>query len=204
MMHRSVFVLLVVGTLAIHGFKLSPNHVLPRNVETALNSGYTSDSGYSRTVETKSNLWRRIFGRSPAPGRVHLQEADRMMGQRSHRRRKKAGSLILVRNGESEGNTIFAGWSDPDLSDKGKCEVQHAARLLRESGYDPDVIFTSRLRRAIHSVWFMLREMDQAYLPCFKSWRLNARHYGKSQATEGARSSRRIYFEQILMLHHAA
>lgn len=69
----------------------------------------------------------------------------------------------------------FTGWADPDLSERGRREVEHAARLLLEGGYEIDVCFTSRLKRAIRSTWIILEEMNQSYLPCFKSWRLNER-----------------------------
>jgi len=73
---------------------------------------------------------------------------------------------------------VFSGWADPDLSERGLREVEHAARLLLEGGYEIDVIFTSRLKRAIRSVWIILQEMNNVYLPVFKSWRLNERNYG--------------------------
>ena len=87
------------------------------------------------------------------------------------------GTLILVRHGESEWNRnkTFTGWADPDLTEQGKREVEHAARLLMEGGYKIDVVFTSRLKRAIRSVWILLQEFNEVYLPVFKSWRLNER-----------------------------
>ena len=90
------------------------------------------------------------------------------------------GTLILVRHGESEwnANKTFTGWADPDLSEQGVRETEHAARLLLAGGYDIDVVFTSRLTRAIRSVWIILVEMNQVYIPVFKSWRLNERMYG--------------------------
>ena len=54
----------------------------------------------------------------------------------------------------------------------------HSHRLLLEGGYEVDVVFTSRLKRAIRSVWVILHELNQVYLPVFKSWRLNERMYG--------------------------
>ena len=51
-------------------------------------------------------------------------------------------------------------------------------RLLLEGGYEIDVVFTSRLKRAIRTVWIILTELNEVYLPCFKSWRLQERHYG--------------------------
>lgn len=90
------------------------------------------------------------------------------------------GVLILVRHGESvwNANKTFTGWADPDLSADGVREVEHAARLLLEGGWDIDLVFTSRLKRAIRSAWIILQELNEVYLPVFKSWRLNERMYG--------------------------
>lgn len=95
-------------------------------------------------------------------------------------RRVEPGTLILVRHGESlwNANKTFTGWADPDLSVNGYREVEHAARLLVEGGYNVDIVFTSRLKRAIRSSWILLRELNEVYLPVFKSWRLNERMYG--------------------------
>jgi len=93
---------------------------------------------------------------------------------------KEPGTLILIRHGESlwNYNKTFTGWADPDLSERGFREAEHAARLLLESGYEIDVVFTSRLKRAIRTLWIILQELNQVYIPVFKSWRLNERMYG--------------------------
>jgi len=93
---------------------------------------------------------------------------------------KEPGTLILVRHGQSlwNYNKTFTGWADPDLSERGCREAEHAARLLLESGYKIDVVFTSRLKRAIRTLWIILQELNQVHLPVFKSWRLNERMYG--------------------------
>lgn len=93
---------------------------------------------------------------------------------------KEPGTLILIRHGESlwNYNKTFTGWADPDLSERGLREAEHAARLLLESGYEIDVVFTSRLQRAIRTTWIILQELNQVFLPVFKSWRLNERMYG--------------------------
>ncbi len=95
-------------------------------------------------------------------------------------KRVAPGTLILVRHGESlwNANKTFTGWADPDLSAQGYREVEHAARLLVEGGYTVDIVFTSRLKRAIRSSWILLRELNEVHLPVFKSWRLNERMYG--------------------------
>ena len=94
--------------------------------------------------------------------------------------KKKPGALILLRCGEStwNANQTFTGWADPDLTDAGYQECEHAARLLLAQGYSPDVVYTSRLKRAVRSAWTVLAEMDSQYLPVYKSWRLNERSYG--------------------------
>ena len=118
------------------------------------------DDGYS--VANKENLFSRVF-------------------KRFSRQKKKPGTLILVRHGESSWNynKTFTGWVDVDLSELGRREVEHAARLLLEKGYSVDVIYTSRLKRAIRSAYIILRELNKVYLPVFKSWRLNERMYGE-------------------------
>ena len=91
--------------------------------------------------------------------------------------------LVLVRHGESEWNklNLFTGWTDVDLSEKGHEEAKAAGRLLKAEGYDFDICYTSYLKRAIHTLNHVLDEMDRAWLPVVKTWRLNERHYGALQ-----------------------
>jgi hypothetical protein len=93
--------------------------------------------------------------------------------------RPQPGALIIVRHGESEWNSnkTFTGWVDVDLSDRGCREVEHAGRLLLAGGYTVDVVYTSRLKRAIRTTWMLLKELNQIHRPVFKSWRLNERMY---------------------------
>ena len=94
--------------------------------------------------------------------------------------KKKMGSLILLRCGESSWTKTgrFTGWADPDLVTEGILEMEHASRLLLSEGYEPDIIYTSRLKRAVKSTWIVLNGLGAVYLPVYKSWRLNERHYG--------------------------
>ena len=91
--------------------------------------------------------------------------------------------LVLLRHGESVWNreNRFTGWVDVDLSESGREEARAAGRLLRAEGYTFDIAFTSVLKRAIHTLWIALDEMDLAWLPVERSWRLNERHYGALQ-----------------------
>lgn len=98
-------------------------------------------------------------------------------------RKTKPGKLILLRCGEStfNANGTFTGWLDPDLTPRGVQQSQHAAAVLQAEGFDPDVVYTSRLKRAIKSTWVILEELQALYLPVYKTFRLNQRMYGALQ-----------------------
>jgi 2,3-bisphosphoglycerate-dependent phosphoglycerate mutase len=91
--------------------------------------------------------------------------------------------LVLLRHGESLWNqeNRFTGWTDVDLSDKGIAEAHLAGKLLKQEGYRFDIAFTSVLKRAIKTLWFVLEETDQTWIPEHKSWYLNEKHYGALQ-----------------------
>ncbi len=107
--------------------------------------------------------------------------------------------LVLLRHGESEWNrlNLFTGWTDVDLSEKGRKEAADAGRLLKESGYDFDICFTSYLKRAIHTLNLALEQMDREWLPVIKTWLLNERHYGALQGLDKAETARRYGEEQV-------
>jgi len=113
--------------------------------------------------------------------------------------KSKVGTLILVRAGESEyaKNHTFTGWADPKLTQEGRQQMEHAGRLLLESGYEPDVIYTSRLNRAIDSTWIISQEISAPYLPVYKSWRLNGRHYGTLTGLCKKETSKRLGVDQV-------
>ena len=107
--------------------------------------------------------------------------------------------LVLIRHGESEWNklNLFTGWMDVDLSEKGHEEAKNAGKLLKESGYDFDVCYTSYLKRAIHTLNHVLDEMDRAWLPVVKSYKLNERHYGALQGLNKSETAEKYGEEQV-------
>ncbi|WP_420323182.1 2,3-diphosphoglycerate-dependent phosphoglycerate mutase [Lachnoclostridium phytofermentans] len=107
--------------------------------------------------------------------------------------------LVLLRHGESEWNkeNLFTGWTDVDLSDTGKKEAAMAGITLKENGYDFDVCYTSYLKRAIHTLNLALDEMDRAWLPVVKSWKLNERHYGTLQGLNKSETAEKYGEEQV-------
>ena len=107
--------------------------------------------------------------------------------------------LVLLRHGESIWNKEdrFTGWTDVDLSDKGITEAKEAGRTLREKGYAFDVAFASVLKRAIRTLWLVLDEMDLMWIPVYRSWRLNERHYGALQGLNKAEMAVKVGEEQV-------
>src|SRR5215203_2779418 len=83
--------------------------------------------------------------------------------------------LVLLRHGESTWNkeNRFTGWTDVDLTDKGREEAVTAGRLLERDGFSFDLAFTSVLTRAIRTCWITLDELGELWIPVQRSWRLN-------------------------------
>ncbi|MEN6408692.1 MAG: 2,3-diphosphoglycerate-dependent phosphoglycerate mutase [Anaerolineaceae bacterium] len=107
--------------------------------------------------------------------------------------------LVLLRHGESTWNkeNRFTGWTDVDLSEKGVAEAHNAGVLLKQDGYAFDIAYTSVLKRAIHTLWIALDEMDMQWLPVVKTWRLNERHYGALQGLNKAETAEKFGEEQV-------
>jgi 2,3-bisphosphoglycerate-dependent phosphoglycerate mutase len=109
--------------------------------------------------------------------------------------------LVLIRHGESTWNleNRFTGWTDVALTPTGIQQAQDAGRLLRAEGYDFDLCFTSVLKRATHTLWHCLDELDRTWLPVQHSWRLNERHYGALQGLNKAETAREYGDAQVLV-----
>ncbi|QJC37193.1 2,3-diphosphoglycerate-dependent phosphoglycerate mutase [Enterobacteriaceae endosymbiont of Donacia thalassina] len=91
--------------------------------------------------------------------------------------------LVLLRHGQSEWNkkNLFTGWNDIELSPEGKIEAIQAGKILKKNNFKFDYAYTSVLKRAIHTLWLTLKELNQLWIPVKKTWRLNERHYGRLQ-----------------------
>lgn len=109
--------------------------------------------------------------------------------------------VVLVRHGESTWNkeNRFTGWTDVDLSERGKEEAHKAGQLLKQEGYTFDVAYTSVLKRAIRTLWTIMDEMDLMWIPVFRSWRLNERHYGALQGLNKSEMALKYGEEQVFI-----
>src|SRR5512132_2381798 len=107
--------------------------------------------------------------------------------------------LVLIRHGESIWNkeNRFTGWTDVDLSEKGRAEAKEAGEALKREAYVFDVAYTSVLKRAIRTLWIVLDEMDLMWIPEYRSWRLNERHYGALQGLNKAETAAQHGEEQV-------
>src|SRR5438874_6830878 len=113
--------------------------------------------------------------------------------------------LVLIRHGESTWNqeNRFTGWTDVDLSDKGRAEARQAGQLLKDKGFTFDVAYVSLLKRAIRTLWIVLDEMDLMWLPIHNSWRLNERHYGALQGLNKSETAAKYGEAQVKIWRRA-
>lgn len=94
--------------------------------------------------------------------------------------------LILCRHGQSEWNAknLFTGWADVELSEQGYEEAKISGEKLLKQGIEIDVVYTSLLTRAVETTYLLLKYSHQLWIPVYKSWRLNERHYGGLQGMD--------------------
>jgi len=107
--------------------------------------------------------------------------------------------LVLVRHGQSTWNleNRFTGWTDVGLTEQGRQEAHTSGKLLREGGYEFDIVYTSVLKRSIHTLWIILKELDMEWIPVVRAWQLNERHYGALQGLNKAEMAAKFGEEQV-------
>jgi len=109
--------------------------------------------------------------------------------------------VVLLRHGESAWNkeNRFTGWTDVDLSDKGREEAKKAGVVLKKEGFVFDIAYTSVLKRAIRTLWTVLDEMDLMWIPVHNTWRLNERHYGALQGLNKSETAAKYGEDKVLV-----
>ena len=107
--------------------------------------------------------------------------------------------LVLTRHGQSQWNleNRFTGWVDVDLTEKGEAEARRGGTLLKDAGFEPELAYTSVLKRAIRTLWFTLEGLDRMWIPVKKDWRLNERHYGGLTGLNKAETAEKHGADQV-------
>ena len=108
--------------------------------------------------------------------------------------------LVLLRHGQSQWNleNRFTGWTDVNLSEKGIKEATSSGEILKESGFDFDLVYSSLLLRAHRTMDICLEEMGISDIPLKYNWRLNERHYGTLQGLNKVKTVQKYGDEQVL------
>jgi len=108
--------------------------------------------------------------------------------------------LVLVRHGQSIWNkeNLFTGWTDVPLSERGMREAMDAGIALREAGFEFDLAYSSVLSRANETLNYILKELNQLWIPVYKSWRLNERHYGALQGLNKAETAAKYGEDKVI------
>lgn len=108
-------------------------------------------------------------------------------------------NIVLIRHGQSAWNkeNRFTGWVDVDLSEQGIAEARAAGQQLRAKKFKFDVAYTSLLKRAVRTLWLVMEELDQMYLPVKTDWRMNERHYGALQGLDKKETTEKHGAEQV-------
>jgi 2,3-bisphosphoglycerate-dependent phosphoglycerate mutase len=108
-------------------------------------------------------------------------------------------TLVLIRHGESTWNleNRFTGWTDVGLTPKGELEAHTGGKGLKDKGFVFDLAYTSVLRRAIKTLWIVMEEMGNEWIPVQRAWQLNERHYGALQGLNKAEMAQKFGEEQV-------
>lgn len=178
----------------------NPLHISPQVVEAAKRRLYESEGYeiYSRNLSPRKER-AKVLSELEAVARPDSwpQKVLKYPGQLVQKvvsRPTQPGKLILLRCGEStfNANGTFTGWLDPDLTPRGVQQCQHTAAVLQAEGLEPDVVYTSRLKRSVKSAWVILEELQALYLPIYKTYRLNQRMYGALQGLSKEETSAQV------------
>ena len=114
--------------------------------------------------------------------------------------------LVIVRHGQSLWTleNKFTGWTDIELSEKGINEAKNAGILLKELGYTFDIAFTSVLKRANDTLYYILDELNERDIPINYSYKLNERHYGALQGLNKDETKAKYGDEQVKLWRRSA
>lgn len=108
-------------------------------------------------------------------------------------------NLILLRHGESQWNleNKFTGWKDVGLTKAGISEADFAAQQIVKNNLNIDTLYTSTLKRAIHSSQIVADKIGFNKKKIINDWRLNERHYGALQGFNKSETAKKYGEDQV-------
>ena len=114
--------------------------------------------------------------------------------------------LVIVRHGQSIWNleNKFTGWTDVGLSEQGINEAKNAGDLLKNKGYTFDIAYTSVLKRANDTLYYILDKLEERNIPIYYDYRLNERHYGALQGLNKDDTRKKYGDEQVKIWRRSA
>jgi 2,3-bisphosphoglycerate-dependent phosphoglycerate mutase len=107
--------------------------------------------------------------------------------------------LLMMRHGESKWNkeNKFTGWTDVDLSEKGKIEALNASEKIKKHKIKFKTVFTSGLIRAQNTLKIILENLNYQNVKIKKSKSLNERHYGRLQGLNKDKTIKKYGEEKV-------
>ncbi len=114
------------------------------------------------------------------------------------------GRLILLRHGQSTANAAgtFTGLLDVPLTAVGEAQATQAGKVLRDAGERPDLVLTSTLRRAVHTV-DLVTDALRLDVPVEQLWQLGERNYGALTGMTKSRARRELGDTQFQLLRRS-
>ena len=83
------------------------------------------------------------------------------------------------------------------MTEQGAAEARAAGELLQARGLLPTIAFTSLQTRAIKTLHLALEACGRLWVPEYKSWKLNERHYGGLTGLNKAETAAKHGDEQV-------
>ncbi|MEI2271365.1 2,3-bisphosphoglycerate-dependent phosphoglycerate mutase [Sphingobacterium sp. ML3W] len=105
--------------------------------------------------------------------------------------------LFLVRHGQSQWNleNRFTGWQNIDITALGQQEARQAGKALMNESID--IVFTSTLIRAQHTLQIILDEIGKPNIPIIIDAALNERSYGNLEGLNKDETAEKYGVEQV-------
>lgn len=108
--------------------------------------------------------------------------------------------IVFLRHGESAWNKkgLFTGWTNVDLTERGRREARRAGRRLKKAGFKFDLVFENFLKRCAETTHLAIGQMG--IKPKIKrDWRINERHYGALQGLNKKEMVKKYGESQVLI-----